>query len=101
VPRRLAAVITGHSAETVCDLGWGSLTDGALIERMNGRYDVLVTVDRGIRHQQRLQHRRFGVVLLRAPTNRLADLHPLVPLLLEAIDRVRAGEVLEISAPRS
>jgi len=98
VPKRLAATIEGHVVASVIDLGWASLKDRELLDRMAGRYDVLVTVDRGIRHQQRLHDRPFGIVLLRARTNRFADLVPLVPALLEKLRDVKAGGVYEIGA---
>jgi hypothetical protein len=66
---------------------------------MTGRYDVLLTVDRGIRHQQRLLDRPIAVVSLRAPTNRLADLLPLVPDLRRVLGQVKIGQVYEIGGP--
>jgi hypothetical protein len=38
------------------------------------------------------------VIVLRARTNRLADLLPLVPALLKALDGIKPGEVREIKA---
>ncbi len=96
VPKRLAAAIDGHSVTTVSDLGWAALKDGELLERMAGRYDALVTVDRGMRHQQRLKHRPFSIVVLRARTNRYADLLPLLPILLDTLHDMKAGRVYEI-----
>jgi hypothetical protein len=65
---------------------------------MMGRLDVLVTVDRSMPFQQRLDSRPFAVIVLRARTNRLADLLPLVPALLKALDGIKPGEVREIKA---
>jgi len=48
--------------------------------------------------QQRLSSRPFGVILLRARTNRLADLLPLVPALLRALGEIKPGEVREVKA---
>jgi predicted nuclease of predicted toxin-antitoxin system len=96
VPRRLAAAIEGHVVECVVDLGWAALNDGELLDRMTGRYDALLTVDRGIRHQQRLHDRPFCIVLLRARTNRLADLLPLVSMMQGILEQVQPGEVCEI-----
>jgi predicted nuclease of predicted toxin-antitoxin system len=98
VPRRFATLIEGHTVASVIDLGWAGLKDGELLDRMASEYDVLITVDRGIRHQQRLHDRSFSVVVLRARTNRLADLLPLVPALLDILSRVKAGIVYEVGA---
>jgi predicted nuclease of predicted toxin-antitoxin system len=100
VPRRLAALIEGHTVASVVDLGWGNLKDAELLDRMAGRYDVLITVDRGIRHQQRVRGRSFSIVVLRARTNRLVDLLLLVPPLLQILKAVKAGAVHEIGRVR-
>ncbi len=38
----------------------------------------------------------FGVVVIDAPSNRMADLLPIIPELLQAIDAVRTGEVRHV-----
>lgn len=98
VPRRLGTSLEGIDVTAVVDIGWAHLTDRELLDAMTGRYDVLVTVDRGIRHQQRLHDRPIAVALLRARTNRLADLAPLVPALRHALGQMRFGEVHEIGS---
>ena len=77
-------------------MGWGDLDDGPLLDAMAQHFDVLVSVDKGLPNQQNLAKRPFGVVILRAKTNRLADLRPLVPGLRLAITELRPGEVREV-----
>ena len=96
VPWRLADKCRGHEVASVIDLGWHSLKDGPLLDAMAGRFDVLVSVDKSIPFQQRLADRPFAVVVLPAKSNRLADLLPLVPALLRALDEIEPGEVREI-----
>ena len=98
VPWRLGDEISGHEVSSVIDLGWADLKNGALLDAMEERFDALVTVDRSVPHQQRLHDRPFAVLLLRAKSNRLADLRPLLPSLLRALDEVKPGEVREIRA---
>jgi hypothetical protein len=98
VPWRLAGRCHGHEVESVIDLGWDTLKDGLLLDAMAGRFDVLVSVDKSIPFQQRLTNRPFAVIVLRAKTNRLADLLPLVPALLRALDEIKPGEVREVTA---
>ncbi len=98
VPWRLGDEISGHEVSSVIDLGWADLKNGALLDAMAGRFDALVTVDRSVPYQQRLHDRPFAVLLLRAKSNRLADLRPLLPSLLRALDEVKPGEVREIRA---
>ena len=63
---------------------------------MSGEFDAFITMDKGIRHQQNLSTRSFGVIVLRAKTNRISDLLPLVPELRAKLEEIRPGEVREI-----
>jgi len=40
---------------------------------MRGTYDVLVTMDRNLEFQQNLSALPFGVILVRAPSNRMLE----------------------------
>jgi predicted nuclease of predicted toxin-antitoxin system len=96
IPWRLAALLNGIDFMPAVDIGWAALTDRHLLDAMVGHYDVLVTVDRGIRHQQRVHDRPIAIALLRARTNRLADLAPLIPALRSALAQMTFGKVHEI-----
>jgi hypothetical protein len=76
-------------------MGWGDFDDGPLLDAMADRFDALITVDRSLPKQQTLSTRLFGVVLLRAKSNPLADLLPLVPDLIEILNSLGPGEVRE------
>lgn len=97
VPRGLRGSFPGHDVSTAQELGWGDLDNGDLLDAMAARFDVLVTVDRGLPHQQHLVGRSFGIMLLRARSNRLADLQPLAPEFEKALQRVTAGSVVEVA----
>ena len=82
---------------TAGQMGWGDLDDGPLLDAMAQHFDVLVSVDKSLPNKQNLATRPFAVVILRAKTNRLADLQPLIPKLRVAITELRPGEVREIA----
>ena len=96
VPRKLAHEISAQEVRTAPQLGWGDLDDGPLLTAMSGGFAAFITVDKSLRHQQNLSSRSFGVIILRAKTNRLLDLLPLVPELRAVLDEIRPGEVREI-----
>ena len=100
VPRRLSHELPGHEVRTVPEMGWTDLDDGPLLDAMTGLFDALVTVDKNLPKQQRVQNRLFGIVVLRAKTNRLADLLPLVAALRAALEELRLGEVRELANNR-
>jgi hypothetical protein len=61
----------------------------------------LLTVDRNLSFQQNLVGQALAVVVLRARTNRLADLLPLVPEVLSRLPGAQLGAVTTISEPIS
>ena len=83
VDRRLAGDLTGHDVSTVPQMGWATISNGELLSLAEGQFDVFVTVDRNLCFQQNLPQFGVAVVVLHGATNRLADLRPLVPRLLE------------------
>ena len=98
VDRRLARDIGGHEVRTVLELGWAGVQNGALLARAAGQFDVFVTVDRNLAFQQRIDTLPLPVVVLRARTNRLADLRPLVPFPLQALPTLRIGQITWVDA---
>jgi hypothetical protein len=93
IDRRLAGKISGHDVATVVGLGWAGVRNGALLARAAGKFDVFVPVDRNLAFQQRIDNLPFAVVVLRARTNRLVELMPLVPQLQHLLSELRPGEV--------
>ena len=64
-PDPLRHYLREHHVDTAEKQGWAGLANGTLIRRAeeNG-YDVLVTADQNIRHQQNLRHTSVGIVIL-------------------------------------
>src|SRR5581483_905336 len=96
VPRRLGQKLPGHDVRTVPEMGWSGKKNGELLQLMAGQgFEVLLTVDQSIRHQQNLQATGVAVVVLVAVSNRLADLVPLMPLALAALASLKPGDVTD------
>lgn len=66
IPRGLARNLPGHQVDTVGRRGWSGVKNGALLRLMQGEFDALITMDRGIEHQQNLSGLTFGIVLVHA-----------------------------------
>jgi predicted nuclease of predicted toxin-antitoxin system len=96
IPVRLAGFVTGHSVATVRDMRWLGVTNGRLIALAEGNFDVLVTMDQGMQHQNHLRSTKLGFVVVHSPSNRLNDLLPLVPAILNGLNGIRPGDVLVI-----
>lgn len=91
---RLATELVGHSVSTVQGDGWSGTENGALLAKAaQGGFDVLLTNDQSIEYQQNIAKLPLGVVVLGAPSNKIEDLEPLVPLALKAIELIGPGEL--------
>ena len=77
-------------------MGWGDLDNGDLLNAMTNQFDVLVTVDRGIPRQQNPSTRPMAVLVLRATSNRLSDLLPLVPEALRVLPSLKSGHIVTL-----
>ena len=98
VPRRIRKYLTGHDAHTVPDMGWSGKKDKELLSLLvAGGFDVLLTVDRNIRHQHNLASLGASVIVLAATSNRLVDLIPLMPSVLTSLGSIQPGELVEIN----
>lgn len=96
---RLSRDIIGHEVITARQIGWTSIKNGELLALASQTFDVFVTVDRNLSFQQNLTVVGIAVIILHAPTNRLADLKLLVPELLAAIPSASPGSARIIGPP--
>lgn len=86
--------IVGHEVKTARQMGWSTIKNGELLALAAKEFDVFVTVDRNLSFQQNLPAFTIAVIVLRAPSNRLVDLQPLVPELLALIPSAKPGAVI-------
>jgi len=102
LPARLknSFVQSGHDCKTVQDAGIANKKNGELLSLADGEWDVLLTNDRNIKFQQNMTGRKISVLVLRANSNRLSDLLPLIPACHSALASIRGGQVIEIGPIR-
>lgn len=99
VPKRLGQAIVGHDVSTVPQQGWSGKKNGELLRVMEAAgWDVLLTVDQGINFQQNLKGAALAIVVMFGASNQLADLLPLVPDVLEALEEIQSGDVVEVGS---
>jgi hypothetical protein len=97
-PRGLASFLTGHSVEEARARGWEELANGDLIDAAEqAGFEVMVTTDKNIRHQQNLTARRIALVVLEHSQ------WPMVKLVAEnilaAVNAAQPGSYLEVEVP--
>ncbi len=87
----------GHTVESVPLIGWAGLKNGALLAEAEKRFNVLLTMDSNMVHQQNLMRFRIAIIALQARSNRLADTRPLMPKVLAILSSLRPGTLTVVS----
>ncbi|MBI3741801.1 MAG: DUF5615 family PIN-like protein [Chloroflexi bacterium] len=96
VDQRLARELRGHAVRTVPQMGWAGIRNGELLSLAEKEFDAFITVDRNLAFQQNVPQFKLRVIILHARTNRLADLIPLVSVLLDTLPNVPEGRATHI-----
>lgn len=79
------------------DLGWAGVRNGELLRRMaDAGFAGLITSDANLGFQHAVTRTPVFVVVMRARSNRIDDLRPLVPTVLRAIATARPGQVVPV-----
>ena len=96
-PRVIQKQLSGFSIATVQEVGWAGITNGELLRRAEERFDVLITADRQLRHQQQLIGRKLAIVML--PSNQVRMVTELLPVLERTLKTIQPGTLVEIPLP--
>ncbi len=77
-------------------MGWGGVKNGALLALAAQDFDAFITVDKNLPYQQNMTTLAIAVVVLRAVSNDLQYLLPLIPRLEEALVRLPRGGFAQV-----
>jgi len=95
-PRPLANFLEKHVVTRSIELGWQLLKNGDLLKAAESEgFDVIITADRNIRHQQNLSGRKIALVVL--PSGRWPVVQTCLADVVRAIDGARPGSYREIA----
>jgi predicted nuclease of predicted toxin-antitoxin system len=92
IDRRLVREFIGYEIKTVPQMGWAGIKDNELLVLAAAVFDIFITADRNLSFQQNLSQFDLSLIVLQAQSNRLADLKPLLPKVLEILDIAPKGE---------
>ena len=96
LPRRLVRDLQPYSATTVPRQGWAGRKNGDLLRLIIPEFDVFITLDSNLVHQQNLTGIDLCVITLHAPNSRYETLLPIVPQILEAMREARPGTIIHV-----
>lgn len=98
LPRKMKFLFsgTGHECETAREAGFGGKENGELLSLADRKFDVLITIDKNLRHQQNISSRKIAVLVIHAVSNDIDDIRPLLEEMLAALRQIQPGQVVEI-----
>ena len=96
VKLRLVLAEHGHDVQTVLFAGFGGLKNGELLAAAEGKFDVLLTIDKNIAKQTNFRQRKIALLVIRTASSDLSDILPHVPAASNALRRIAPGEILYV-----
>src|SRR5215210_4882896 len=93
LPKKLKFEIDAEFVETVPEAGWAGKQNGELLRLAEQSFDVLVTNDQNIEHQQNISRFDIALIVLVAPTNDIVDLFPLMAKVNKILDSIKPGTI--------
>ena len=98
LPLDLAPLLSGHDVRSVGQQGWAGIRNGELLRRAGLEFHAFLTMDRNLEFQQNISALALGILLVRAPSNRMLHLEPLVPAILRELTQVVPGKLRQVGA---
>ena len=74
------------------------MKNGELLKLASQEFNVFVTADQNLEHQQNLPSVAIAIVVLVAATNRMESYLPMENKLREAIEAARPGVIIKVAA---
>lgn len=96
LPKKLKRELREHTVFTVQERGWAGMKNGELLRRAENEFDIWVTADQNIEHQQNFKQFDIAIVVLVASRNELEALLPLIPQLQRVLQAIQSHEIVYI-----
>ena len=96
-PVPLRDKLTGHSIRIAHEMGWSQLDNGDLLQAAESEFDVFITTDKNLPHQQNLSNRRLAILIL--PTTSWPAIQRNVDHVITAINSAKPGVCRAIAFP--
>jgi predicted nuclease of predicted toxin-antitoxin system len=98
LPIELRFEISGHDIRYVREVAWTGLKNGELLARAAASFDVFLTADQNLEHQQNLKTLPIAVIVLVARSNRLEELRPLLARLHQVLSSLMPRTLIRVEA---
>jgi len=97
-PKPIARSLPGHEVAFARQIGWHELKNGELLRQAEeAGYEVLLTSDKNLRHQQNLSDHKIAIVVL--GNQQWPDVRLHLDAIAEAVDAATPGSYTEVEIP--
>lgn len=97
LPRKLVRLFTPEvEATTVKEQGWDGKRNGELLALAQREFDAFLIVDKGIEHQQNMEKIDLASIPLKAKSNSIDDIAPLVDVTKVSLLSLGPGTVVQV-----
>lgn len=87
LPKKSKNELSGHQVLTVSEMGWNGKENGELLDLLiQNEFDVFLTGDKNLQHQQNFKKYTIPVFLLNAFFITYPELKPLIPIVLQKLE---------------
>lgn len=100
IPPVLEAALAGHDVSSVQAQGWSGTKNGTLLQHAGEFSDVWLSMDQCLLHEQNLSDLSLCTLIIRAPSNHMVHLQPLVDSILQTLAAASPGQLREIRPAR-
>jgi hypothetical protein len=97
VPAPLRRAFADHDISTAFEMGWAKLMNGDLLRAAEGRFEVFITTDKNLRHQQNLTGMVLAILVL--PTTSWPRIQRRLPEVVQAVTLLNPGDFCELQFP--
>ncbi len=94
VPHIVKKRLPERQIKTVQEIGWAGVKNGELLKLVEANFEVFITSDKNLRHQQNLQNRKFAIILL--PSNQVPVIERLLPQIDEVLGQIKSNDFIEL-----
>ncbi len=94
VPHIVKKGLPQYDIRTVQEQGWSGIKNGELLKLVTAEFDIFITSDKNLQHQQDLSSLKFGVILL--PSNQVPVIRDLLSQIDEMIKKIEPGDFVEV-----
>jgi hypothetical protein len=94
VPHIVKKLLPERNIKTVQEMGWDGIKNGELLKLVEADFDLFITSDKNLQHQQNLENLNLSILLL--PSNQVPVLEAMISVIDQNIGEIRPNEFIKL-----